>query len=60
MSEENNGLNDAICMEFLKSREDLSLKEGEENRLHNALVLDKTDLAIAAIDFTIKYMKNLK
>jgi len=51
------GLNDAICMAFLKSKPELSLKEGKENRIHNALALDKTDLSIEAIDYTIKYIK---
>ena len=54
MSKENTGLNDEICMAFLKSREDLALKEGEENRVYNAIALDKSDIAIAAIDFAIQ------
>lgn len=56
MSENNNGLNDEICMEFLKSRADLALKEGAENSVSNAIALDKSNFAIEAIDFTIEYM----
>jgi len=54
---ENNGLNDKICMAFLKSRADLALKEGDEHRVHNSIVLDKSDLVVEAIDFTIQYMQ---
>lgn len=54
------GLNDMICMEFLKSREDLALKEGDENRVSNAIALDKSDVAVAAIDFTFEYIRNLQ
>lgn len=50
-------LNDTICMAFLSSKSELSLKEGKENRIHNVLAIDKTDLAIEAIDYTIKYIK---
>lgn len=57
---ENEGLNDTICMEFLRTRTDLALKEGDENRVHNAIALDKSDLAISAIDFTIEFMQNQK
>jgi len=56
MSENHNGLNDEICMAFLRSKSDLALKEGDENRVHNSIVLDKSDLVIEAIDFTIQYM----
>ncbi len=55
-----NGFNDEICMAFLKSRNDLALKEGDENRVYNAIALDKSDLVIAAIDFTIEYMEKQK
>jgi len=60
MSEKNTGLNDEICMAFLKSRDDLALKEGEENRVYNSIALDKSDIAIAAIDYTIQFMLNKK
>jgi len=60
MSEENNGLNDAICIGFLKTRADLALKEGEENRVYNAIALDKSDIVLAAIDYTIEYMLKKK
>lgn len=53
---ENNGLNDEICMAFLKSKSDLALKEGDEHRVQNSIILDKSDLAIEAIDFTLQYM----
>lgn len=56
MCENHNGLNDVICMAFLKSKSDLALKEGDEHRVHNSIALDKSDLAIEAIDFTIQYM----
>lgn len=55
-----NGLNDEICMAFLKSKSELSLKEGDENRIYNAIVLDKSDLVIEAIDYTIKYIMDRK
>lgn len=51
---------DDICMAFLKLQPDLALKEGEENRVHNAVALDKTDVIISAIGFTIRYMQNKK
>lgn len=54
---ENNDLNDDICMAFLKSKSDLAIKEGDENRVHNSIALDKIDLAIDAIDFTIQYIE---
>lgn len=57
---ENDGLNDEICMAFINSRVDLALKEGEENRVYNAIALDKTDIVISAIDFTIQFMENKK
>ena len=60
MSNITNGMNDEICMEFLKSRVDLALKEGDENRVHNSMALDKSDIAIAAIDFTLQYIQNQK
>ena len=60
MSEKNDGLNDSICMNFLKSRPELALKEGDENRVRNSVALDKSDIAIDAIDFTIEYMLKQK
>jgi len=53
MSEELWDLKDEICMAFLKKRTDLALKEGDEHRVFNAIALDKSDVAIAAIDFAI-------
>jgi len=53
MSEKLSDLSDEICMAFLKKRQDLALKEGDENRVYNAIALDKSDIAIAAIDFAI-------
>lgn len=55
MCENHNDLNDEICMAFLK-QSDLAIKEGDENRVYNSIVLDKSDLAIEAIDFTIQYI----
>lgn len=60
MDENQKGLNDMICMEFLKSQPDLALKEGVENRVYNSIALDKSDIAIKAIDFTIEYMLKQK
>ncbi len=56
--EENHYLDmtDDICMKFLESRDDLKVKEGIENRVHNVITLDKSDIAIAAIDYTLKYL----
>jgi len=60
MDKNHNGINDEICMAFLKSKSELALKEGDENRVHNSIALDKSDLAIEAIDFTIEYMTKQK
>lgn len=60
MSESHNGLNDEICMAFLKDNASLALKEGMENSVHNAIALDKSNLVIEAIDFTIEYMMKQK
>jgi len=46
MDKNHNGINDEICMAFLKSKSELALKEGDENRVHNSIALDKSDLAI--------------
>ncbi len=50
-------MNDEICMAFLKSRTDLIVKEGTENRVYNVITLDKSDISIAAIDFTLNYIR---
>lgn len=47
-------------MAFLKTKSELALKEGDENRVHNSVVLDKSDLIIEAIDFTIEYLAGQK
>lgn len=60
MSENHNYMNDDICMVFLKSKPELALKEGDENRVSNAIALDKSDIVIDAIDFTIEYMTKQK
>lgn len=54
------GLNDMICMAFLKSKPELALKEGDENSVRNMVALDKSDLVIEAIDFTINYIMTEK